>query len=99
MAYELDQSDRLLLDMLQKDSRLPIQALADGASLSTASVQRRLKRLRDDGVIKKEVAILDPAALGQAMTFIVLVELERERLDQLQAFRAMANKEPQVQQC
>jgi DNA-binding Lrp family transcriptional regulator len=62
-------------------------------------VQRRLKRLRDSGVIAAEVAIVDPIAVGVAMTFIVGVELERERPDVLEAFREAARADPNVQQC
>ncbi len=99
MPASLDHSDRILLDMLQKDCTTPIGVLADECGLSVASVQRRLKRLRQEGIVEREVAVLNPAALGQEMTFIIMVEMERERLDQLQAFRRKAAADPNVQQC
>ena len=43
--------------------------------------------------------MISPEAVELSMTFIILVELERERLDQLDAFRRKAKAEPQVQQC
>jgi DNA-binding Lrp family transcriptional regulator len=94
----LDKADRILLDRLQTDASLGIDALAHACGLSVASVQRRLKRLRATGVIEREAAILNPVALGQPMTFVIMVELERERLEQLAAFRAAIRDEPQVQQ-
>jgi Lrp/AsnC family leucine-responsive transcriptional regulator len=94
----LDKADRILLDRLQTDASLGIDALAHACGLSVASVQRRLKRLRAAGVIEREAAVLNPAALGQPMTFVIMVELERERLEQLAAFRAAIRDEPQVQQ-
>lgn len=95
----LDSSDKQILDAMQQDARCGLDNLAAQTGLSVASVQRRLRRLREDGVISSEVAILDPAKLGQSMTFVVMVELERERLDQIDAFARRANAEPQVQQC
>lgn len=99
MAVEaLDQADRILLDQLQTDATQGIDALAHACGLSVASVQRRLKRLRASGVIAREVAQLEPAAVGMPMTFMIMVELERERREQLAAFRAAIRDEPQVQQ-
>ena len=94
----LDSIDRTLLALLQENARASLESLAEATSLSTASVQRRLKRLREVGTITSEVALLDPEALGYSMTFVVLVELERERLDEIDAFRRRIRSEPQVQQ-
>lgn len=96
---ELDRIDRRLLDLLQSDARQPLERLAAQVGLSAPAVQRRVKRMRETGVIAREVAEVDPAAVGLAMTFIVVVELERERSDQIDAFRRKASKEPLVQQC
>lgn len=97
-AEALDQADRILLDQLQTDATQGIDALAHACGLSVASVQRRLKRLRASGVIAHEVAELEPAAVGLPMTFVIMVELERERREQLAAFRVAICDEPQVQQ-
>lgn len=99
MALELDPQDRRLLSLLQDDAGIAINALADETGLSPASVQRRLRRLREGGVITREVAVIDPLAVGLGMSFIVMVELERDRIDQLDAFRRKALREPHVQQC
>ncbi|PCH82540.1 MAG: ArsR family transcriptional regulator [Hyphomicrobiales bacterium] len=94
-----DQADRVLLENLQTDSSRGLEYLSQACGLSIASVQRRLKRMRESGVIQREVAILDRKMLGQAMTFIVMVEMERERLDDLDKFHRIACGDPQVQQC
>ena len=95
----IDQADTVILNAMQDNARIGLEALASDSGLSVASVQRRLKRLRDDGVITREVAVLDPAKVGQPMSFVVMVELERERIDQIDAFTRLAQNEPQVQQC
>ena len=92
----MDTTDRNLLNHLQKNARIPVQALADATGISTASVQRRMRTLREAGVIKREVAILDPKPLGLGITAIVAVELERDRLDQIDAFKRKAREDRQV---
>lgn len=96
---ELDPIDRRLLDLLQQDAGRSLETLAGEVGLSAAAVQRRLRRLRGAGVILREVALVEPAAVGLPMTFIVVVELERERADQIDGFRRKAAAEPLVQQC
>lgn len=92
----MDSIDRRLLATLQKDAKTSVQSLAEIAAISTASVQRRLKALREAKVIKKEVAILDPKKLDLGITAIVSIELERDRVDQIDAFKRKAREDPQV---
>jgi Transcriptional regulators len=58
-----------------------------------------LRHLRSTGVIMREVAVIDSQATGQGMTSLILVELERERVDILDAFRRKVLAEAQIQQC
>ena len=95
---ELDHTDRYLLDLLQQDARQSLEGLAAQVGLSAAAVQRRIKRLRDGRVITAEVVQVDAASVGLPMSFIVTVELERERADEIDAFRRKASAEPKVQQ-
>jgi len=99
MSVDLDDADTTILRTLQKDCRIGLEQLAQECSLSVPSVQRRLKRLRESGMILKEVAILDPSRFDHKMTFIVHVELDRESLQQLDVFRKRARNDPRVQQC
>jgi DNA-binding Lrp family transcriptional regulator len=96
---DLDDFDREILRRLQVDARTTGERIGAAVHLSAAAVQRRIQRLRKLGVITAEVAIVDPAAVGQEMSFIVGVELERERADMLEAFRKTARADPSVQQC
>jgi len=95
---DLDAKDRHLLDLLQQDARRSLESMAGEVALSAPAVQRRIKRLREAGVIQRDVAVVDPAAVGLPMTFIVIVELERERAEQIDAFRRKVTAEPRVQQ-
>ncbi|WP_040604297.1 Lrp/AsnC family transcriptional regulator [Sagittula stellata] len=95
----MDAPDRKLLDQLQRNSKVSIQSLADTIGVSTASVQRRMRSLREAGVIQREVAILDPKPLGLGITAIVAIELERDRLDQIDTFKRKAREDRQVTHC
>lgn len=92
----IDEKDRQILSLLQKNVKTPIPEIAERAGLSTASIQRRLKALRDSGVIQNETAVLDQKKLGFGITAIVSVELERDRLDQIDAFKRKARHDDQV---
>ena len=82
--------------IVQNDSRTTIQEMADKVGASTASVQRRLKALRDSGAIRGEAALLDQEMLGLGITAIVSVELERDSVDQTADFIRKARLDPHV---
>jgi DNA-binding Lrp family transcriptional regulator len=96
---QLDRHDREILARYQHDTQVPAKVIAEEVGLSTAAVQRRLKRLRAERVIEREVAQLDPRAVGCAVTCIVSVDLERERAGDLERYRRKVQSAPEVQQC
>lgn len=96
---KLSVTDITILRLLQDNARERLETIAAETGLSVATVQRRIKALKANGLILGETASISPEAAGYGMTFLVMVELERERLDQLDAFRRKAKAEPQVQQC
>jgi Lrp/AsnC family transcriptional regulator, leucine-responsive regulatory protein len=95
----LDVLDRKILDQLQDDSGLSAEEIARRVGASRSSVQRRIQQLRDANLIEREAVQVSPALAGGFMTFIVEVELERERIDLLDDFRRSMRALPQVQQC
>lgn len=94
----IDEIDRLLLSALQNDSKTPLEKLATLTRTSTATVQRRLNRLRESGAIIYDTVLVDPLAFGFTMTFVVLIELDCERVHDLTLFRRLLQDESQVQQ-
>lgn len=91
--------DRTILRIVQTDSTARLDRIAEEAGTSVATIQRRLRHLRNSGVIQGEVALVSPEALDRGMTFLILVELERERIDILDTFRRKVTAEDQIQQC
>ena len=96
---ELDRFDLRILERYQHDTRLPAATIGDAVGLSAAAVQRRLKRLREEGVIAAEVATLAPKPLGVGFTAVVTVDLEREGAADLDRFKHRISAHPEVQQC
>ena len=96
---ELDITDIRLLTLLQNDASLSNQALAERAHTSPATALRRVRRLVDEGVIERRVALLNPARVGQGLTALVEVSLDRQGAEHLDAFEAHAVAETAVQQC
>ena len=95
----LDAIDRNILAALQDDGRLTNLELAARVGLSPPPCLRRVRRLREAGVIARDVALVDPAKVGQTVIAFVGVELDRQREDVLASFERKIAAEPQVQQC
>jgi len=95
----LDAFDRKILEQYQHDTRIPAETIGAVVGLSATAVQRRLKRLRENGVIAAEIAVLSPAALDQPVTCVVGVDLERETAADIDRFKAKVAAHEEVQQC
>jgi Lrp/AsnC family leucine-responsive transcriptional regulator len=96
---ELDDFDRRLLDALQQDSRRTGDQLAALVGLSPAACLRRAQRLRETGIIEREIAIVAPEAAGRRMTMVVQVTLEREQPATPDEFKRQMRRAPEVMQC
>lgn len=95
----LDALDRHILTLYQQNTASSGEAIGALVGLSAAAVQRRLKRLRDHGVIQAETAQLDCRALGLNLTALVHVDLVDESARAAQAFRNRVLARPELQQC
>ena len=96
---EIDAVDLRLLDQLQLDAALSNEALAARIHVSPATCLRRVRRLVEQGVIERRVAILSPERLGASLTAIVEITLDRQGAEHLAAFESRAVAEPAVLQC
>lgn len=94
----MDAIDRRILTTLQQNSELTNAELAARVNLSPSSCLRRVRRLKQEGVIEKSVALVDPERVGRGLTAIVEVTLERHGLATQQQFLDRAAAEPAVSQ-
>ena len=95
----LDDLDLRILDQLQRDCSLSNQALAQRVHASPPTCLRRVRRLVDSGVIERQVAILNPAALGVGLTAIIELTLDTQAAEDLDAFEARIVADPAISQC
>ena len=95
----LDEIDKKILRELQENSRLTTKELAGKVNLSTTPVYERVKRLENEGYIKKYVAVLDPEKLNLGFTVYVNVELVRQSYQGVQTFADRVKDIPEVTEC
>jgi Lrp/AsnC family transcriptional regulator, cysteine-sensing transcriptional activator len=71
----MDMLDKRILRVVQKDARLSIGEIATQVGLSQTPCWKRLQRLDATGVIKRRIALLDPAKIGLELTVLVTIEV------------------------
>ncbi|MBN9093181.1 Lrp/AsnC family transcriptional regulator, partial [Pandoraea pnomenusa] len=86
-ATPLDEYDLRILSLLQVDNQISNQALAAEVNLSPPACLRRVRRLREEKYIQKDISVVDPNKVGLPIMMWVLVQVERERLDLLDEFK------------
>ena len=96
---DIDRIDRAILMSLQKNNRLPNIELAAKVGLSAPACLKRVKRLREGGVIISDISIIDAQLAGNKMTLIVSIEMERDRADIYQKFKHSIIQANEVMQC
>lgn len=92
----MDRIDRKLLNLLQRDAARTNADLAAEVGLSPSSCLRRIRRLRDGGIIDRIVAILNPAKAGRVLKAWVTVELKLHGDQHMRRFLSLATAEPAV---
>ena len=92
----LDALDRKILSLLQQDASLPLEEIAARAGASRTPVWNRIRRMREQGVIRGQVALLDAESLGLEACFFVLVRTTEHDADWAGRFLAAVRARPEV---
>jgi len=95
----LDRIDKKILSELQANNRHHNQVLADLVAVSAPTCLRRVRRLRESGIIQKDVSILNPSVAGPLCFFIVHVALREESKQQMTQLEAELRVNDNVLQC
>ena len=98
-SHSLDSFDFAILRILQQNNRMALQEIGRTVNLSSAAVQRRVRRMEDANIIQANIAKVDPAAVGRPITLIVEVVVDSEHANLLDAARNDFASAPEVQQC
>ncbi len=93
---ELDDADKRLLRLVQEDASLSLDEMAQRTAMSTNTVWRRLKRLEDEGVLLRRVALVDPARVGAGVTVFVAVRTNDHSDEWLEGFARAVRTIPEV---
>ena len=96
MAVALDDLDRNILVVLQEDSSLPLDEIARKVGASKTPVWNRIRKMKASGLIKAEVAIVDPEKLGLESCFFVLIRTSQHDADWLDRFLRAVRARPEV---
>jgi Lrp/AsnC family leucine-responsive transcriptional regulator len=99
VSVGFDVFDVAILDILQRDNTISQREIAKAVNLSAPAIQRRVQRLRESGVIRAEVAVLDASLLGRPLTLTVAVGVHDEHPQRIEGLRQRIMNEPAVQQC
>lgn len=98
-THVLDKLDRQILNILQTDATVPLKTLAERVNSSVATCQRRVQNLHRQGIIIKEVVMVNPAAVGRNLSVFVLVGMEKQSPALQDAFVRSMDKEADVMSC
>jgi DNA-binding Lrp family transcriptional regulator len=92
----MDDIDRLLLRQLQRDADRTLDELGEAVGLSASAVQRRITRLKADGVIRGLVAQLDPRQVGLPITVVTTARVERDSHEHTAPLVERLRRRPEV---
>ncbi len=93
---KLDSIDRHLLKLLQEDASIPLNQLAARVNLSPTPCWRRIERLKEAGVITRQVTLLDPTKINLGVTVFVAVRTNQHSQEWFDAFQATVRDIPEV---
>ncbi len=95
----LDQTDRKILEILQKDATLSASDIAERVGLSQSPCWRRISRLEKKGIIQRRVALLDRRALGLNVVVFAHIKLSAHGRKSLPEFENAIREFPEVLDC
>ncbi|MEM8684100.1 MAG: Lrp/AsnC family transcriptional regulator [Pseudomonadota bacterium] len=96
---KLSRSDRRLLDELQRDNTRNQSDLADVAGMSRSSASRRIREFEEQGLIERQVALLDPRRAGFNIQVLLAVSMTEHTDENRQAFENHVNRLDEVTEC
>ncbi len=75
----IDEIDKKILEILQKDGRISYSKIARMLGLSEATIHLRVKKLKEKGVLKGFIALVDPEKVGKDVAAIILAKIDADK--------------------
>ncbi len=95
----MDDADKRLLAAVQRDAAVSQSELAEHAGVSASQVSRRLAKLKEEGVLRGIVGVLDPKLAGLTCSAIIRVRLRDHAAANVRAFRDLVERMNEVTLC
>ncbi len=92
----MDEMDRRILRILQEDCSLPVSDVARQVGLSNSPCWKRINRMQNDGIIRRQTAVLDAGRLGFGLTVFVSIKTGEHSSEWLEAFSNNITAMPEV---
>ncbi|MEO0729678.1 MAG: Lrp/AsnC family transcriptional regulator [Pseudomonadota bacterium] len=92
----LDQMDLKILALLQENATRPVAEIGREVGLSTTPCWRRIQKMEDSGVIRKRVALLEPAEVSAGVTVFVSIKTDQHNASWLERFHSAVEEFPEV---
>lgn len=99
MAEDLSNIDRNILELVQRNADMSTSEIAESVGLSQSPCWRRLQRLKDEGYIRRQVALVDREKMGES--FFIYASLKMETLSEQQRAEFVRKIEtiPEIMEC
>ena len=93
---KLDRFDREILAILQEDATVPVAEVGERIGLSSTPCWRRIQKLEERGIIRKRVALLDPAPLNVGVTVFISIRTNQHNIEWFESFHQLVSALPEV---
>ena len=96
---KIDSFDLKILKLIQENNKMTSEIMAKEVGLSSSACQRRINSMRKEGIIEKDVSIINRKIIGRKITIVVQVLSDKEGVEYDEEFKKTIIKAPEVMQC
>ena len=96
---KIDSFDLKISKLIQENNKTTSEILAKEVGLSSSACQRRINSMRKEGIIEKDVSIINRKIIGRKITIVVQVLSDKEGIEYDEEFKKTMIKAPEVMQC
>ncbi|MFK7935906.1 MAG: Lrp/AsnC family transcriptional regulator [Saprospiraceae bacterium] len=96
---ELDQIDRTILNLLQENGKLNVKEIAEQLGITKTPIYERIKRLENDGIIDRYVALLNREKISPSIIVFCSITLEMQKFEYFDQFYQQIIQFPEVMEC
>ena len=96
MRVMLDERDRKILGLLQRDGSIAVSVLAEQVALSVSACSRRIQRLEEEGYIERRIAVLNRPLMGLPTTVFALIKTAHHADEWIERFKRVIADIPEI---